>query len=115
MFKVVPRNTGVPGFRVGLTEDPPGFAVDPSALPPQLTVAALSTPPLGPLEEPDPGPGLIPPWYERPPIVPGLPPWPYFKLYEPPSPPPEPEPEPAPVLDDPAYTYKLQNMIIRHK
>ena len=28
MFRVVPRNTFVPGFRVGLTKDPPGFAVD---------------------------------------------------------------------------------------
>jgi hypothetical protein len=115
MFRVIPRNTGVPGFRVGLPEDPPGFAVDPTALTQPLTPAAFSTPPPGPLEKPDPGPGLIPPWFERDPPAPGLPPWPYFELYQPPSPPPEPEPEPAPVLEDPAYTHRLQNMIKRYK
>ncbi len=80
MFRVVPRNSFVPGFRVGLTEDPPGFAVDEypygDATPASGDPRGVGTEPpdfLGgrpwparpkppdAVPRPDPGPYLVPP------------------------------------------------------
>ena len=96
MFRL-PRNTGVPGFRVGLPEDPPGFAVDdypygdatlasgdPRGVGTERPDFLGSRPwparpqPLETVPRPDLGPYLAPPPPPPPPWppFPSLPPWP---------------------------------------
>jgi hypothetical protein len=88
MIEFLP-STGLPGFRVGLMEGPPGFAIDEYSYgdaplrgsPPSLAVTPVSLPEPSLEIQPriDPGPSLYakPPWQEKKwPLAPWLLEWP---------------------------------------